>query len=359
MFGWHLYPGIDMDNKLRDILAKIGHQTEVLEQTDGGTILVLPYGGRVLGLFAAGSEENFLWTHPALQSETTARAFYSSDGWHNSGGDRTWLAPEVDFFLPHFPDLSFYFQPRALDPGSYLCAHEDDGLTLGNRSSSLLSRSGATVHLNLTKHLTLAHNPLRRASRELAGKLAYAGYAVSTQLAFTGADQAHPAIGLWSLLQMPHGGELLIPTISRSAVSIYFGEIHAQDVTIADHLIRYRMDAVGEHKLGVPVIALMGRAGYLYRSGHESCLVIRNFSVNPSGEYIDVPWHDPQSEGSAVEACNVNSSLGAFSELEYHAPAFGGPGGAVRCQDVSQVWAFRGAERDILEAGRILLSPEL
>ena len=56
----------------------------------------------MLGLFAPGSEENFYWTNPALRS-VEARAFYAGDDWHNSGGDRTWLAPEVDVFLPDFP----------------------------------------------------------------------------------------------------------------------------------------------------------------------------------------------------------------------------------------------------------------
>ena len=86
--------------KLVATLASADKPTETWTSPDGSTALVLPYGGRVLGLFAPESEQNFFWTHPALDAAETARDFYKSAQWHNSGGDRTWLAPEVDFFFP-------------------------------------------------------------------------------------------------------------------------------------------------------------------------------------------------------------------------------------------------------------------
>ena len=100
---------------------------------EGSTVVLLPHGGRVLGLYAAGSEKNFYWTHPALESAQTARIFYEGNDWHNSGGDRTWLAPEVDIFFPRYPDLdlSTYWQPRQLDPGNYGVAEVDGDAAYG------------------------------------------------------------------------------------------------------------------------------------------------------------------------------------------------------------------------------------
>ena len=63
--------------------------------------------------------------------------------------------------------------------------------------------------------------------------------------------------------------------------------------------------------------------GYLFEQGGRSALIVRNFAVNPSGEYVDVPWKDPGYLGFSTQACNVNSGLGQFSELEYHIPAIG------------------------------------
>jgi hypothetical protein len=348
-----------VDETLINTLSSCGHPTETWNNPDGSGVLVLPYGGRILGLFAPESSQNFLWTHPALQSIESAKAFYQSDGWHNSGGDRTWIAPEVDFFLPHFPSTDIYFQPRELDPGSYRLTYESGNLTLTNRFSSRLSRSGRTAHLQLTKRLMPARNPLRNSRPELAEKLAYAGYSLSSRLELTDEEEDPPRVGLWSLLQMPFSGELVIPTLSKSAVHIYMGRIDAEDLSVIEGLIRYRTRSVGEHKLGVPAAVVIGRVGYFYTQSGESCLVIRNFQVNPSEEYIDVPWHNTQCDGAAVEACNVNSKLGSFSELEYHAPAIGGRDGRRWCEDESQVWAFRGHEQDIRAVGKTLISPAL
>ena len=86
---------------------------------------------------------------------------------------------------------------------------------------------------------------------------------------------------------------------------------------------------------------------------------MRNFSVNPSGEYVDVPWKAPEDFGYSTQACNVNSALGAFSELEYHIPAIGGTTGSARCDDTAQVWAFRGHEAGVLAVARRLLSADV
>ena len=98
-------------------------------------MLILPCGGRVLGLFSPKSEENFYWTNTALKSAKTAREFYASDQWHNSGGDRTWLAPEIDFFFPNFPRLDKYLQQRSLDPGRYKVLRTTNGLQLVSQLS--------------------------------------------------------------------------------------------------------------------------------------------------------------------------------------------------------------------------------
>ena len=130
-----------MNCKLVATLASADKPTEIWKSPDGGVALVLPYGGRILGLFAPESERNFFWTHPALDAAETARDFYKSAQWHNSGGDRTWLAPEVDFFFPNFPNLEPYWQPREFDPGNYQVTRSNGSLVWTNRFTYKLSRS--------------------------------------------------------------------------------------------------------------------------------------------------------------------------------------------------------------------------
>jgi len=50
-------------------------------------------------LYPGGSDENFLWTNPALASAESAQKYFLRDGWPNPGGDRTWLAPEIELFI--------------------------------------------------------------------------------------------------------------------------------------------------------------------------------------------------------------------------------------------------------------------
>ncbi len=166
-------------------------------------------------------------------------------------------------------------------------------------------------------------------------------------------------IGLWNLIQMPPGGDLLMPTFSRNEPRHIFstvGVIPDDDLVVTEHLVRYRMRQRGEHKISLRAAPMTGRAGYLYCSGSQWSLVVRNFMVNPSGEYVDVPWTESGWLGFAVQACNVNSALGAFSEFEYHTPAIGHRTGSVRCDDTAQVWAFRGSRARIVKIARLLVA---
>lgn len=350
-----------MNEHLIAVLKSVGKPTESYTCPDGSTVLLLPHGGRVLGLFSPGSEENFYWTHPALGSVESARTFYAGDEWQNSGGDRTWLAPEVDVFFPNYPSLDKYWQPRELDPGRYEIVRDGDRMRLVNRLSCPLSRLKRSVELEIAKSISPAPNPLRyeRTAEDLC-RLEYAGYTQYTSLTMLADNPSLPAqVGLWNLVQMPHGGDLLVPTYGRSQPAICFGSIAAEDLIVGDHLIRYRMRAEGEHKIAIRAVATTGRVGYVYRHGSQWVLIIRNFFVNPSGEYVDVPWKDPSDLGYSTQACNVNSHLGSFSELEYHIPAIGAGTGRTRCDDWAQVWAFRGSQELICAAGRLFLSPDM
>lgn len=337
--------------RLVNAIEGAGKEVLFLRMPDGSGTLVLPHGGRVLGLFSASCEENFFWTSPLLDSAETARAFFESTDWHNSGGDRTWIAPEVDVFFPDYPDLTRYWQPRELDPGSYSVQMEDPWPRLTNRLSLVFSRTGQRVSMEIVKRIAPAPDPVQ------SDALEYAGYTLYTSLTL----QAESAcrLGLWNLLQLTHPGEFLVPTVSRPEVSVYFGMVEPDDLEISEHLLRYQACKPGGHKLGIGCAFLSGRAGYLYRDERGLCLVVRQFHVNPSGVYVDVPWREPNGPGTAFQACNVNSGIGRFNELEYHAPAIGGPDGPHSCDDTSVVWGFRGRADHVIEAACRLLSEDV
>jgi hypothetical protein len=349
---------------LQDLIATlkaVGKSTELYQTEDGTQVLILPYGGRILGVFAPGSEENFLWTNSVLSSVASARAYYASDDWHNSGGDRTWLAPELDFFFPKFPniDIAGYWQPRSLDPGNYELTKTVQGVKLINCLNIDAFRSRKRVELEITKSVGVAPNPLRHDSQIRIGEVEYAGHTLLTSLKILDPNpDGVPLVGLWSLTQMPHQGELFIPTYSKTEPRIYFGLVDTppDELAMSDRLVRFKMRATGEHKIGMRAAATTGRIGYIYPTGNRHALIVRNFFVNPSGEYADVPWTEPEDRGYSTQACSVNSRWGMFSEMEYHVPAIGGSTGLHHVEDRSQLWAFRGSREDIVKIARALLS---
>ena len=49
-----------MKKTLIKTLEQVGKPVTPYRSPDGSIVLILPYGGRMLGLFAPGSDENFL-----------------------------------------------------------------------------------------------------------------------------------------------------------------------------------------------------------------------------------------------------------------------------------------------------------
>ncbi len=336
---------------LLSVLHDVGRQAAVLTGPSGEKIVVLRHGGRVIGLFPEGRYDNLLWTHPALREKTSAEAMFSSLDWCNSGGERSWIVPEADFFLPDFPDKKKYHQPRQLDPGNYKMEHDETGVTLCNDLTLHSYRTGDDIALRMAKRISPVGNPLPRDDFRYP-QVGFAGYAVRSSLAFTDSQSSFP-VGLWHLVQMPLGGEMFVPTYSRVEPEICFGS--PLNLSVYSRGFCWRMDAPGEHKIGIGSAGLTGRMGYYMRHGKNASLIVMNFQLNPSAEYAD-PSGIPGRPDFMIQCCNVSSPrLGDFSEMEYHLPAIGGKTGRTESVDERQVWAFAGPEKSVNLIKELLL----
>jgi hypothetical protein len=336
--------------KIAQVLKNAGKATEVFAMPDGSRLLFLPYGARVIGLYAGGGEDNFFWTNPVLERTETARALFAREDWHNTGGDRTWIAPELDTFFTD-AKLDKYWQPRGLDMCEYELVRTGGARQLSREMTLHLARSGCEVNLRMTKWFGPAANPLRYEHdlAQILDAVQYAGY--TQRIAMQSLDkefQTAALLGVWNLIQLPEGGELIAPIYSRTTPQPCFGNVPADRVTVEDHVVRLNTDLRGSHKLALKATATCGRVGYVYGRGAARSLVIRNFSVNPSGQYVDVQRSDLNDFGYAVQLCRVDeAAYGSFCELEYHAPAWGALPDPARSEDISQVWAFRGPREAI------------
>jgi hypothetical protein len=339
-------------------LAATGRKTLWYRSPDGSALLLLPNGARVLGLFAPGGGENFYWVNPALGAAESAREVFTSTGWQNTGGDRTWLSPEIDIFFPDYPRCQQHVEPATLDAAPYTVKARAGGVAMARALTLHFARARRPMKLRLTKWVGPASNPLRHepSATKLLDGVQYAAYTQRTEVKLLGESARQPLpMGIWNLIQLPHGGELIVPTYWRTQPRVLFGDFPPSALAVEDHCLRIGMNRPGEHKLAVRAAATTGRIGYCWRSGRTWSLVVRNFFVNPSGEYVDVPKDEPTDFGYSVNAVNVLSGLGDFCELEYHAPAFGQDPQCVEGADVSQVWAFRGPQTAIRRLGELLL----
>jgi hypothetical protein len=323
-----------------------------------GTVLVLPHGGRVIGLFPRQSQSSFLWTHDALRSVAGVRRLYAESRWPNPGGDRTWLAPTTELFVS---DLKRFWEtwrePVAIDPGNYVCRETAGRLHLVNHATVELRRLGQAVEVEMEKSFEPAPDPLRYEPKP-AEPYAYAGYTTRLMLKVVREPRGcRVPIGLWQLLQLPPGGEVIVATHGPARTQVIFGEIPAGHLRRTARCVRYRMASPTTAKIAIRGVHLTGRMGYVRRDeGGQWELVIRNFFADPSGEYVDTPFDNLEDRGDAMQACNVaEKDIGRFCEMEHHVPAVGADTGRQTSTDVSQVWAFRGSRRVItLIAGTLL-----
>lgn len=241
-------------------------------QSGNGWFVVTVEGARVAGLFAGEELPNLLWGGNAERV---------------AGGDRVWLAPEVEIFYRDRSDPSTWRCPPELDPGTWTASIKDDGVVL---------------------HQVALGTGLRRAFRPLltppvATDLAWSGYLVSDT-----AETEKP----WSAWHL-----VMVPTPARVFVR------GAKDPVVyyppAPDLAGGWVQATGEAprwKLGFRpprdakvVLAAIG-------DRDPGPLVVVTAIAAPSSTYVDTP-----PGGGPATAVQVYNSPGeGFCELEHHAP---------------------------------------
>jgi hypothetical protein len=104
--------------------------------------------------------------------------------------------------------------------------------------------------VEIAKSFGPAPDPLRHErALERVVNVEYAGYTQHTSLELpAGARDGDAQVGLWNLLQMPHGGELLVATHVKTEPKIVFGAIDPGDLAVSEHLVRYSAYSARNHR---------------------------------------------------------------------------------------------------------------
>ena len=90
----------------------------------------------------------------------SARELFAAEGWQNTGGDRTWLSPEIDIFFPDYPLCQRHAEPTTLDAAPYAVKSQDGGTTLARTMTLHFARADRPVKLRLSKWIGPAPNPV-------------------------------------------------------------------------------------------------------------------------------------------------------------------------------------------------------
>ncbi|RPI57998.1 MAG: hypothetical protein EHM56_02890, partial [Chloroflexi bacterium] len=68
----------------------------VLSLQGGWSAVISQRGGRILGPFPTVDSEGLFWINSAWSQPESFRQFLASGNW-NLGGDRVWIAPEIQY----------------------------------------------------------------------------------------------------------------------------------------------------------------------------------------------------------------------------------------------------------------------
>lgn len=320
----------------RDYLGGLGIPFHTL-RIPGARALVTPIGARILALEWEGMSENPLYIHPGLGKlrEQIPHRFVEGGG---IGGDRLWVSPEYRYFWegePRLDDFSNYDPPAAVDPGCYnTTVPGEDGIVF-----DLNALLPGGVRVGIRREITLIPSDLT------SGGMGAVGVCIRHRLELLeGPD--HAEAGLWSILQVPAGSCILIPTSQHSEEIVRVtgdmgGRLRSTPGSLS---VGITGDAFA--KIGVLASMVVGRAA-VWQSGNNgsACLLVREFPVHPELHYGDALVREQVSS----QAVQVFDGLG-FGELETHSPCVT-PRDPVR-EETTYLWAVSGEADAVKKTAR-------
>ncbi|WP_206669757.1 hypothetical protein [Paenibacillus luteus] len=158
-------------------LQQMGQTYAVLNNDHGGRLIILEKGARALDLKAVEDEPSAFWHD--------LNALHDDKNW-NSGGDRTWLSPELDYFQD---SSGIYHVPEHLDPGSWKLTQLSQSHAVANMTCDLQhSGSSKKIRIDLDKRYTLVPNPFLMNHSSLfpdCPSVSHVGFEVYTEINLT------------------------------------------------------------------------------------------------------------------------------------------------------------------------------
>ena len=326
-------------------LAELGKSPLLLNK-----ICILPFSGRVMGLYPQ-EDLNVFWINPALNATASASDLLTSGKWTNLGGDRTWISPEIELFIPDLASPRESYQvPACIDPANYqVLFHHRNMVELETTLMVNFFRSDCKTGLLLNKRITELDIP----DFPLPPEVSSAGYELKCTLSALGIFSPAVRPAIWNLLQVPGGGNIVVPVRNQSIPASFFGRQQYRHG--GDHICAAIPVLADGYKFGIHAEHCSGLMLYLNLTAPQPFMVVRRFNVGFADEYFDVPFSNSQQPGSVQQVYVDDGTYGGFGEMEYHSTAIM-PGICAKITDICTTWSFTGSATKLKDLSETLLT---
>ena len=334
----------------------------VLPLQNGLSIVITQRGGRILGPYLSQKSEGFFWMSDVWSRPESFREFLKSGNW-NLGGDRVWIAPEIQYGVRDRTDYwGTAHQPEEIDPGHY-------ALEKAGPSQWRLAQDMTLSAYNLASGQKQLH--LERLIRPVADSLSNVGAysALIDGVLFAGYEQVVTLTEgqlddivseAWSLIQLNPGGELLIPASPPVEITDYYTPIDESLYSRHPNHLRLKVTGRRQYKVGLKAAHTFGRLGYFnHLADGRAYLVVRNYFNNPSVPYCEEPDSRVGCRGHSIHVYNDGGQFGGFGELEANLQTIGGETGRSASTDALVLWLYVGASDRVKAIALHLLGIEI
>ena len=325
-------------------------------------LIISQRGGRILGPFLSPDGESLFWLNQAWTDPASFRQFLDSDDW-NLGGERIWIAPEIQYLVPDRSDFWGTVRvPAQMDPGQYrLEQPQPDRFRLSqNLTLEAFNLARGQKELHIEKVIRPVEDPSRHLSQyeALLDGVLFAGYEQVVSLAETETNDI--ASEVWNLIQLNPGGHLLIPASPQVEYSDYNEPIDDAYQTIQPNFVSLKITGDRRYKVGYKAAHVLGRLAYVNQlDNNRTYLLVRNFFNNPAAPYVEEPADWPGRRGHSIHVYNDGGDLGGFGELECNGQTIGGTTGRLTTTDQFVLWLYVGPTDRIKQVALHLLGLEL
>jgi hypothetical protein len=317
---------------------------------NGMQVVLTQRGGRIFGPFLDQDSSCLFWANKAFSDREAFRSFLAAGNW-NLGGDRIWIAPEIQYGIHDRNDFAGSYDLQAsMDPGQYQLEANGHNCWRLSQDFSMEARviARGKKDLLIERLIQPVEDPLRNLNDypELMEEVRFAGYEQIVILEETSQDEIVSEV--WSLIQLNPGGLVLIPSVACIEHVDYLMPVDETIMQINPNSVRLKIDGQRQYKVGFKSPHVFGRLGYLNsleRGG--SYLIVRNFFNNPSWYYAEEVDRLPGRRGHSIHIYNDNGELGGFGEVECNGQTIGGPTSRSVTTDQLILWIYVGETKKI------------